>query len=274
MFPSLKLGRLFGIPLVIHWTFWLLPLWAVFSHAQEVPLAFRLVVLFALFGCVILHELGHALAARFYGIATRDITLYPIGGVASMERISEKPIEELVVAVAGPAVNIALAAGLGLFLALGAALASGFAQTPLAALLGTLLVGNLILAAFNMIPAFPLDGGRVLRALLSMFLGHLQGTRVAVYVGGVLTMVLMALLLIRWPEFVSPFLIVIAFFVFTAGQRELLMLEVRERTRRMHDAYVVPPVVAVAEPPQWARPAVTVHVWDPETQRWVRQEQE
>ena len=108
MFRSLKLGRLFGIPLYIHWTFWILPLLVILAHGGSAPLFF-LAVLFALFGCVVLHELGHAVAARAFGIRTRDITLYPIGGVARLERMSEKPGEELAIAVAGPAVNVVLA---------------------------------------------------------------------------------------------------------------------------------------------------------------------
>src|SRR6202035_39337 len=117
---SIKIGRFFGINLFIHWTFWLLPLWVVYTHAAEPnsgPLAFLLALLGALFGCVVLHEYGHALAARFFGIATRDVTLYPIGGVARLERMSEKPWEEFWIAVAGPAVNVVIAGLLFGFLA-------------------------------------------------------------------------------------------------------------------------------------------------------------
>src|SRR5262245_59526403 len=109
MFPSLKLGRLFQIPLYVHWTFWFLPLYVLLGHSGDMPAVLQLVTLAGVFGCVVLHELGHALAARGFGIRTRDITLYPIGGVASLERMSEKPFEELVIALAGPAVNVVLA---------------------------------------------------------------------------------------------------------------------------------------------------------------------
>ena len=276
MFPPLKLGRLLGIPLVVHWTFWILPLWALFTESEQVPVAFRLVVLFAMFGCVILHELGHAVAGRHYGIRTRDITLYPIGGVASMERISEKPVEELVIAVAGPAVNVAIAGVLGLGLMFAAALVPAFASTWLGLILWNLLLLNLLMIVFNMIPAFPLDGGRVFRSLLAMFMSHLQATRIAVYAGSVLTVVLLALVVLLLREHTSPFLIVIALFVFMAGQRELLVLEIRERMRRLNGVYPAPAGAAVnetvADPLPWVQPPVRVHVWDPHTEQWVLQE--
>ena len=105
---SLKIGRFFGINLFIHWSFWLLPLWVIFTHIREPDagsVALHLALLGALFGCVVLHEYGHALTARLFGIATRDVTLYPIGGVARLERISERPAEEFCIAIAGPLVG-------------------------------------------------------------------------------------------------------------------------------------------------------------------------
>src|SRR5437867_2648329 len=120
MFRSIKIGKPFGIPLFVHCTFWLLPLWAVLAHGGTAPL-FLLAVLFALFTCVVLHELGHALMARYFGIRTRDITLYPIGGVARLERISDVPIQEFLIALAGPAVNVVIAGLLfGLLVLMGA----------------------------------------------------------------------------------------------------------------------------------------------------------
>src|SRR6266446_5240096 len=113
MFRSWKLGTAFGIGIYVHWTFLLLPLYLVFSgggpgHGPAV--AYILALIAAVFGCVVLHELGHALTARRFGIGTRDITLYPIGGVARLERMSERPWEEFWIAVAGPAVNVGIAA--------------------------------------------------------------------------------------------------------------------------------------------------------------------
>src|SRR5258708_36641913 len=109
---SLKLGRFFGTNLLIHWTFWLLPLWIVVTHVQDpaaAPLALRLALLGALFSFVVLHEYGHALTARLFGIGTRDITLYPIGGVARLVRMSERPWGEFWIAIAGPLGNVDLA---------------------------------------------------------------------------------------------------------------------------------------------------------------------
>src|SRR5512137_359868 len=168
---SWKIARFWGIDIYMHATFLLIVLWVGFSywvqlHSWEAVLGGVLFIL-ALFVCVVLHEYGHALTARRFGVMTRDITLYPIGGVARLERIPEKPIEELWVAVAGPAVNVVIAA------VLFAALVATGGLPPLRTInLSTssfwlrLLLVNVILVVFNIIPAFPMDGGRVLRALL------------------------------------------------------------------------------------------------------------
>lgn len=273
MFPSLKFGRLFGIPLFVHWTFWLLPLYVVLTPSGDMPIGLRLALLFAMFGCVVLHELGHALAARIYGIRTRDITLYPIGGIASLQRISEKPIEELVIAAAGPAVNVVIAAALFVLSILATALAPLTFPPSEAALLSTYLVfGNIFMVLFNLIPAFPLDGGRIFRALLGFFMDHLRATRVAVYAGTALTAVLLGIVMLLWREYASPFLIVIAFFVLSAGQRELMVLEYRERRRQTNPPFDAPPTMVVRDLPVWMRPAVSVYVWDPRQGVWVRQE--
>src|SRR5437870_5818096 len=112
MLPSWKIGKAFGIDLYIHWTFWLLPAWVALQSVGStgLSLALSLSVLAAAFGCVVLHELGHALTARRFGIGTRDITLYPIGGVAMLENMPEKPLQEFCIAVAGPLVNVVIAA--------------------------------------------------------------------------------------------------------------------------------------------------------------------
>ena len=272
MFPALNLGRLFGIPLRVHFTFWFLPLYVILASPPGTPIPFHLLLIVAIFGCVVLHELGHALAARLYGIRTRDITLYPIGGVASLQRISEKPVEELVIAIAGPLVNVLIAAVLIVLIAAGAALApETFLQTLLASFLNYLLVANVIMILFNLIPAFPLDGGRIFRACLGFFMDHLQATRVAVYVGTPLTLLLMVLVVLVWQDFMNPFLFIIAFFVIMAGQQELAMLEYRERMRRASP--MGSPTVMASNLPGWMQPTVTVYVWDPANGVWVRQEQ-
>src|SRR5205823_4408539 len=137
-----------------------------------------------IFGCILLHELGHALMARSYGIGTRDITLLPIGGVARLEHMSERPGEEIAIAVAGPLVNVVIAVGLGLGIAVAGVLHwSGnwvhFGGPLAVKLLVALLGWNVLMVLFNMIPAFPMDGGRVLRAVLAMSLGRLRGTEIA-----------------------------------------------------------------------------------------------
>jgi len=237
------------------------------------PLVLRLTILFAMVGCVVLHELGHALAARLYDIRTRDITLYPIGGIASLQRISDKSLQELVIAAAGPAVNVVIASVVFVMTMFAAALAPvTFPATAAAHFLGYLLVGNIFMVLFNLVPAFPLDGGRIFRAALGFLMDHLQATRIAVYVGTALTAVLMGLVVLLWPQLASPFLFVIAFFVFSAGQRELAVLEHQARFRRMNSAFDTPAAMAASEVPSWMPPAVTIHVWDPRSGAWVRQE--
>jgi Zn-dependent protease len=169
---SWKIGTLAGIDLRIHATFLLLLAWVGAGHwlqgrSLEAMLAGVSFIL-ALFACVLLHELGHALAARRYGIPTRDITLLPIGGLARLERMPDKPSQELWVALAGPVVNVIIAAVLFAWLTLARAWAPigelGVAAGPF---LERLWLANVWLVLFNLIPAFPMDGGRVLRAALA-----------------------------------------------------------------------------------------------------------
>lgn len=166
---SLKLGRMAGIDVYLHPTFLLILLW----QGMTSPGSLGLFV--SAFACVLLHEFGHALMARRFGIGTEDITLYPIGGVARLRRMPRAPGVELLVALAGPAVNVAIAATLFLSMIVGMFAVDGFFMN--------LLLINIILAVFNLIPAFPMDGGRVLRALLSPWLGRLRATTIAANVG-------------------------------------------------------------------------------------------
>jgi Zn-dependent protease len=289
MFRSWKLGTAFGIPLYVHSTFLLLPALVLFENlgAGSLTLAFMLLLVVAIFGCVLLHELGHALMARFYGIGTRDITLYPIGGVARLERMSEKPDQELAIAVAGPAVNLVLAALLTpvvvLAWAVGALHGAGISLSLDEGLgvlglrfLVCLWLANISLLLFNLLPAFPMDGGRVLRALLSLGLGHLRATAVAVRVGLVVACLIGALGV--WAG--SPMLVVVALFVCFAGQMELRMLRHREAARR---AAVLEPVL-VALPADSPAPVVedrpaavpgeqpgfSGFIWDRQFHVWVR----
>ncbi len=232
MFSSLKLGRLFGIDLYIHPTFWLLPLFVVMSGAgaSAGELTSEVLFVFAVFACVALHEFGHALAAASYGIRTRDITLYPVGGVASLEGMPEKPGQEIVVALAGPAVNVVIAVGLLLGLSAGGlALPWERMSDPIEAFVNRLLVANVFLVVFNLLPAFPMDGGRVLRALLATQMTRLRATEVAVTVGTVVAVLF----------FVGGFMIpqfslmAISVVVWLMGQSELASLRVRAARRDM-----------------------------------------
>ncbi|HXD85930.1 MAG TPA: site-2 protease family protein [Urbifossiella sp.] len=237
MFGSLKLGKLFGIDVLIHGTFWLLPLFVFLSGVMANDIfgaAFDVVVLLGIFVCVALHEAGHALAARHYGIATRDITLYPMGGIASLERMPERPGREIAIALAGPVVNFAIAFGI-----LGGALLGNY-LVPLSwvsehatlaeAFLGRLLIANAFLGLFNLLPAFPMDGGRVLRAVLSYGMPRLQATRVAVTVGTVLAIIGGFLGILT----ASLSLVLVAVVVFVLGRAELAAVHVQEARKRWH----------------------------------------
>ena len=241
MFASSKLGRFFGIDFYLHGTFWLLPLFVLFEGVASGGLGdavFDVAVLLAVFACVGLHEVGHALAGRAFGFATRDITLYPIGGVARLEGLPRNPWQEIAIALAGPAVNVVIAGGL-LLGALGAELAVPTAWSAGGHDLGeTFLVrlfyANVVLVVFNLIPAFPMDGGRVLRAALSIPLGRLRATEIASTVGGVVAGVffLTGLGLIRLPFLsASPMLMVLAVAVYLLGKAELAAVRHQERGR-------------------------------------------
>jgi Zn-dependent protease len=195
--------------------------------------------LFAAFGCVVLHELGHALMARRFGIQTRDITLYAIGGVARLERMSEKPWEEFCIALAGPAVNVAIAA----ILVVPATLSLPSVPSAQATLeiapgqfLLALLWVNGLLVLFNMIPAFPMDGGRVLRALLVSPLGRLKATQVAATLGAVFAMAIVVWGIVNW----EPIRIIIGIFVFFIGRQELAAVRYKETIRQAQPLDVLP----------------------------------
>ncbi len=192
---SWRIGRIAGIDVFVHPTFLILVTWVGLSHylahgdLSEALAGIGFIL--ALFGIVVLHELGHALTARRFGIRTRDITLLPIGGVARLERIPEVPSQELLVAVAGPMVNVAIAAAIFLLLRI---LGQGIAPFDQAMRTGggflqQMLWVNVSLVVFNMIPAFPMDGGRVLRALLAMRFNYVRATQTAAAVGQAIAIV-------------------------------------------------------------------------------------
>ena len=217
---SWKIARLWDIDVYIHATFLLILAWVAYSYWVQFErlnaVVGGLAFILALFACVVLHEYGHALMARRYGVKTRDITLYPIGGVARLERIPEKPIEELWVAIAGPAVNVVIAIVLaGYLISTGGFQASSLFSTTTGAFLPRLLAVNLLLVAFNLIPAFPMDGGRVLRAILAMRMDHMRATQIAATIGQGL-----AFLFGLFGLFGNPTLLFIAFFVWIGAEQE------------------------------------------------------
>jgi Zn-dependent protease len=222
---SYRIARIAGIDVRIHLSFVLLPVIFGFIGWREGGLAAAgesVLFILLLFFCVVLHEFGHAMAGRHFGIRTPDISLLPIGGVAHMERIPEKPWQELVVALAGPAVNVVIAIVLGAILAVTGGL---WIVTPDAwrTLLQNLMTINLALVAFNLIPAFPMDGGRVLRAVLGFFLPFTTSSRIAARTGQV-----MALLFVAGGFLWNPMLLLIAFFVFNGARQEIEYIRQRE----------------------------------------------
>jgi Zn-dependent protease/soluble P-type ATPase len=217
---SWKLGEVAGVELRIHATFLLLLAWVGASHwilgRNAGDVVAGLLFIAALFGCVVLHELGHALTACRYGIPTRDITLLPIGGVARLERMPEQPVQELWVALAGPAVNVGIAAVLYVWLTV---TSTWVPPSNLSVATGPfverLLLANVWLVLFNLIPAFPMDGGRVLRALLASRLEYVRATQIAASVGQVLAFVFAFVGL-----FTNPILLFIALFVWIGATQE------------------------------------------------------
>ena len=195
---------------------------AGFRGTLKVLIFFLLVFL-----CVLLHEFGHAFAAKAYGIRTVDITLLPIGGVARMERMPEKPVQELVVAIAGPLVNVVIAGALLLVLAVTGNLDFGELSDPTRFnALWALLYTNVMMVVFNLIPAFPLDGGRVLRALLATRLSYARATQIAATVGQAL-----ALLMGVWAFSKGPALLaLIAIFIYMGAESESSFVQMRYAT--------------------------------------------
>lgn len=199
----LRLGRILGIDVSVHWSLLLLIAFAGITNGNALITA-------AVFGCVLLHELGHSLAARQFGINTDSIVLLPIGGIASLERMPTNPFQELWIAIAGPLVNVVIATSLliGLWFA-----SIDPMSTPW---LLTLIATNVMLVVFNMLPAFPMDGGRVLRAILAMNMPYVNATQIAAKVGRFMAFLLGGAAI----YFVKPMLLLIAVFVYFAGSAE------------------------------------------------------
>lgn len=223
---SWRFGRVAGIELRVHLSFLLIVLlgalqWNDFGARGAL---FGAVLMLLTFASVTLHELGHSLVARAFGIPVKDITLYPIGGVARLGKLPRTALQELLIALAGPAVNVALFFGLG---ALGLALFERqslldawahqrLEEPTMETMLAMLVVSNAALALFNMVPALPMDGGRVLRAVLTWFVGAERATSWSALVARVLAVGLFVLGL-----FGNPMLSIIALFVFAGAGQEV-----------------------------------------------------
>ena len=228
---SWKLAEVAGIAVYVHATFLVLVAWFAFVYWLEVGNLTRFfsgVSLFLLlFVCVLLHELGHALTAKTYGFITREITLLPIGGIARLERLPDDPAQALWMTLAGPAVNVAIAAALFAILSFtGQWEPLGRMSLIEGPFLERLMLVNVSLAAFNMLPAFPMDGGRVLRALLAMYIDPMRATRIAARLGQGMA-VLFAI--VGW--LTNPVLLLIAAFVWIGAAQEAQMVEVRSALR-------------------------------------------
>ncbi len=236
---SLKLATIFGIPLKVHWSFIFIILFVIYTgkknHMPWESIGIYGLLVFAMFVCVVLHEFGHALSAKWYGIKTRDITILPIGGVARLDKLPEKPLQELVVAIAGPAVNLLIAILLCLAVyfiygfriefsdAISGALIDKVGSRILAFIL-SMLFSNAFLVMFNMIPAFPMDGGRALRALLSLALTRTRATLIATITGQVIAAGLFVYGL--WQE--QYVLSAICVFIFNAARTEYQYVKLDE----------------------------------------------
>ena len=226
MKANLNLGSVFGIKIKVHWTFFFLILWVVFDELKRggstKSILFNLAFVLAVFLCVILHEFGHALTAKQFGIETKKITLLPIGGMASLERIPESSKQELLVVLAGPLVNIFIAICLYFMIPVQEMIRLNFTETfeslmsfSFQNFLFFLFVVNVGLVVFNIIPAFPMDGGRILRALLAIKIDRVKATQIAASIGQFIAVVFLLIGLLY-----NPFLIFIALFIFLGAYGE------------------------------------------------------
>jgi Zn-dependent protease/CBS domain-containing protein len=242
---SLKLVRLWGIDIQVHWSFLLILVYGAFIYSAGpvnplIGALYGIVVILLLFLCVVLHELGHALTAKYFDVNVPYITLLPIGGVAQLERMPRRPWQEFLIAIAGPAVNFVLAILLlpVAIIVLGMSFSAGeltslwelfgwvlrrTQQPGLSSLIIYLTMTNLLLGVFNLLPAFPMDGGRVLRALLALSMSYVRATRIAVLVGRAMAILFAFLGIAQF----NIFLLLIAFFVYVGGRGELEAVESR-----------------------------------------------
>ena len=230
---SFRIATIAGTEVRIHATFFLLLIFVAsqgMGQGRGVSGAVDAVILvMAMFTCVLLHEFGHVQAAKMYGINTPDITLLPIGGVARLERMPKKPSQEFVVAICGPLVNVAIAGAIAFFMGATAKFDPNFSFGANGHFWGNLMKWNVMMVVFNMIPAFPMDGGRVLRAFLAMLTDYGRATRLAATIGQGIAMMVVVLMLLG--NSFNPFLMLIAIFIFIAAGQEAAVVTQQEATR-------------------------------------------
>lgn len=231
MKANLSLGSIFGIKIKVHWTFFFLIIWIVFVELKRggstESILFNIAFVLAVFLCVVLHELGHSLTAKRFGIDTKKITLLPIGGMASLDRLPESPKQELLVVIAGPLVNVLIALLLYFIIPVQDYFHLNFTETfeslmsfTLQNFLFYLFIVNIGLIIFNIIPAFPMDGGRILRALLAMKMNRVKATQIASSIGQFIAVLFLLIGLLY-----SPLLIFIALFIFLGAYGENQMVQ-------------------------------------------------
>jgi Zn-dependent protease/predicted transcriptional regulator len=229
---SINIGKIFGIRFRIHATFFLLLFFVFISTLGQFGISRAILatlLICAIFVCVLIHEVGHSLIARRFGKETRSITLLPIGGVAAMEEIPEKPVQEIAMAIIGPFINLAIAGVLYLFVGQwrGAGESNLYPDSVKSFFAG--LIGiNVILAIFNMIPAFPMDGGRVLRGILAMKMDYVKATSAAVFVGQAV-----AMLFIFFGLFNSWWLVLIGIFLYIGAGSEKQQVVLKSLLRQV-----------------------------------------
>ena len=243
---AFRIARIFGIDVKLHATFFIVLIFGAMQGIQSgLGIAMGVLFMLLLFLCVLLHELGHSVVAQRFGIPVREIILLPIGGVAVMTRNPATPMQELLVAIAGPLVNVIIAIVIALALGFMPPMAmtadSLLPGATLRGILISMLAVNVMLVLFNMIPAFPMDGGRVLRAVLWQFLGFNKATRIAAKVGQIAAVLLAVVGLTGIPGVMgaNPMLLIVAFFVFTGAGAEIVESQHRTvlSTLRVGDAY-------------------------------------
>lgn len=253
---SFNLFRIAGIQLAVHWSFLALLAWAAWEGSRGigwVGAAWTVGYVLLLFGCIILHELGHCFAARRFGVWINRILLLPIGGMAEFEWLPRRPWQEVIIAIAGPAVNVLIVAFL---LLAGVRFPPDWAMATLPMSLADLgrhlVVLNVVMGAFNLIPVFPMDGGRILRALLALKLSYLRATWVAATLAKVLALLAIVGLVFGLEE---PHWLGVALFLFIVAAGELEYRVVRQRQedeerwhRLLARFYATPPQVVECEP--------------------------